>query len=89
MPDSLFPTSAEYYHQRVEWIRQAAGTRFDDLELQCLTFVVQIVPDRRDAVAIIRQTSRAERDLLDRRHLHRLKVPHERQPLRRAAVGCR
>jgi probable F420-dependent oxidoreductase len=43
-------TTAEYYHQRVEWIRQAAGDRFDQIELQCLTFVVQIVPNRREAV---------------------------------------
>jgi probable F420-dependent oxidoreductase len=43
-------TTAEYYHQRVEWIRQAAGERFDQIELQVLTFVVQIVPNRREAV---------------------------------------
>ncbi len=46
----LETTAAEYYHQRIEWIRQAAGTRFDELELQCLTFLVQIVPDRKDAL---------------------------------------
>ncbi|MHB1711650.1 MAG: TIGR03621 family F420-dependent LLM class oxidoreductase, partial [Acidimicrobiales bacterium] len=33
-------TGAEYYHRRVEWIRRAAGERFDQIELQCLTFVV-------------------------------------------------
>jgi probable F420-dependent oxidoreductase len=49
-PEVLETTSAEYYHQRIEWIRQAAGQRFDDLELQCLTFLVQIVPDRQAAV---------------------------------------
>ncbi len=43
-------TTAEYYRQRVQWIREAAGERFDQLELQCLTFVVQIVPNRREAV---------------------------------------
>jgi probable F420-dependent oxidoreductase len=43
-------TSAEYYHQRVDWIRQAAGARFDSLELQCLTFLVQIVPNRDEAI---------------------------------------
>jgi hypothetical protein len=31
-------------------VREAAGARFDDLELQCLTFLVQIVPDREDAI---------------------------------------
>jgi probable F420-dependent oxidoreductase len=50
-PEVLETTSAEYYHQRVDWVRQAAGERFDQLELQCLTFLVQIVPDREEAVA--------------------------------------
>jgi probable F420-dependent oxidoreductase len=50
-PEVLETTSAEYYHQRIEWIRQAAGKRFDELELQCLTFLVQIVPDRTEAIA--------------------------------------
>jgi probable F420-dependent oxidoreductase len=50
-PEVLETTTADYYHQRIEWIRQAAGDRFDDLELQCLTFLVQIVPDRKEAVA--------------------------------------
>jgi probable F420-dependent oxidoreductase len=49
-PEVLETTSAEYYHQRVQWVRQAAGERFDDLELQCLTFIVQIVPDRDEAI---------------------------------------
>ena len=47
----LATTTAEYYDQRIDWIREAAGDRFDDLELQCLTFLVQIVPDRDDAIA--------------------------------------
>ncbi len=50
-PEVLETTTAEYYHQRIEWIRQAAGTRFDELELQCLTFLVQIVPDRTEALS--------------------------------------
>jgi probable F420-dependent oxidoreductase len=50
-PEVLETTTAEYYHQRVAWIREAAGDRFDQLELQVLTFLVQIVPDREDAVA--------------------------------------
>jgi probable F420-dependent oxidoreductase len=49
-PEVLETTSAEYYHQRIEWIREAAGPRFDQLELQCLTFLVQIVPDREAAI---------------------------------------
>ena len=50
-PEVLETTSAQYYHQRIEWIRRAAGARFDQLELQVLTFLVQVVPDRHDAVA--------------------------------------
>ncbi len=49
-PEVLSTTTAEYYDQRIAWIREAAGDRFDGLELQCLTFLVQIVPDREDAV---------------------------------------
>ena len=33
------------YDERLAWLRQAAGARFDELELQCLTFAVQVVPD--------------------------------------------
>jgi probable F420-dependent oxidoreductase len=47
----LETTTAEYFHQRVEWVREAAGARFDQLELQCLTFFVQIVPNREEATA--------------------------------------
>jgi probable F420-dependent oxidoreductase len=45
----LETTSAEYYLRRIEWIRESAGQRFDQLELQCLTFIVQIVPNRQEA----------------------------------------
>ncbi len=49
-PEVLETTTAEYYDQRIAWVREAAGARFTELELQCLTFLVQIVPDREDAV---------------------------------------
>ena len=49
-PEVLETTSAEYYHQRVEWIRAAAGERYSSLELQILTFMVQIVPNREEAI---------------------------------------
>ena len=49
-PEVLATTTADYYDQRIAWIREAAGDRFDGLELQCLTFLVQIVPDREDAL---------------------------------------
>ncbi len=50
-PAVLETTTADFYRQRIAWIREAAGPRFDELELQCLTFAVQIVPDRADAIA--------------------------------------
>jgi hypothetical protein len=34
----------------VAWVKEAAGERFDHLEFQCLTFVVQIVDDRQAAL---------------------------------------
>jgi probable F420-dependent oxidoreductase len=37
------------YHERVGWVREAAGERFAQLELQCLTFVVS-VGEARDVV---------------------------------------
>lgn len=42
---------AELYDQRIGWIRDAAGDRFDDLELQVLTFVVAVGGDRDEVAA--------------------------------------
>jgi probable F420-dependent oxidoreductase len=50
-PEVLESALAEYYHPRIGWIREAAGDRYDALELQVLTFLVQIVPDRARALA--------------------------------------
>ncbi|HET6809952.1 MAG TPA: TIGR03621 family F420-dependent LLM class oxidoreductase [Acidimicrobiales bacterium] len=38
------------YDEKVSWVRAAAGARLDDIELQCLTFVVQVGTDRDEAV---------------------------------------
>lgn len=35
----------ERYQERFQWIRDAAGDRFDDIEFQCLTFFVQFTND--------------------------------------------
>jgi probable F420-dependent oxidoreductase len=40
----------EYFQQRLGWIKDAAGARFDDLELQVLTFVTQVVPNKREVL---------------------------------------
>jgi probable F420-dependent oxidoreductase len=49
-PEVLASATVDCYEERLGWIRAAAGDRFDSLELQCLTFVVQFVRDRQAAV---------------------------------------
>jgi probable F420-dependent oxidoreductase len=44
-PEVAATSLVEFYHQRVEWVRAAAGERSDQLELQVLTFLVQVVPN--------------------------------------------
>jgi probable F420-dependent oxidoreductase len=39
----------EYYDRRIGWVRDAAGPRFEGIELQLLTFVIMIVPNRAEA----------------------------------------
>lgn len=41
------------YRERIEWIKEAAGDRFEDIELQVLTFFVQIGVDAPKAAADI------------------------------------
>ncbi len=50
-PEVIATATAERYDERVRWVRAAAGERADELELQCLTFLVQVVADRRAAVS--------------------------------------
>jgi len=45
-PEVAKSSTAPYYRERIGWIREAAGDRFDDLELQCLTFMVAVTDDR-------------------------------------------
>lgn len=44
---------AELYEERIGWIREAAGDRIDDIELQVLTFVVAIDADRDEVAAMM------------------------------------
>jgi len=44
-PEVAQSARGERYTERVQWIRDAAGDRFDDIELQCLTFMVQFTAD--------------------------------------------
>ena len=49
-PEVAESAKAPYFRERIQWIREAAGDRFDDIELQVLTFFVQFVPDRKQAI---------------------------------------
>ena len=40
----------EAFDQRIAWVRQAAGDHFEELELQCLTFVAKVSADARSWV---------------------------------------
>jgi probable F420-dependent oxidoreductase len=44
-------TVAERFRERVEWVREAAGDRLDDLEFQCMALFVQMVPNRDEVLA--------------------------------------
>ena len=44
-PEVVASAGASFYKERLGWIKEAAGSRFDDLELQCLTFLVAVTDD--------------------------------------------
>jgi probable F420-dependent oxidoreductase len=44
-PEVAQSATGDKYRERLQWIRAAAGDRFDDIELQCLTFMVSITDD--------------------------------------------
>ena len=44
---------ADRYRERIGWIREAAGDRFDDIELQVLTFFVSVGADPQETAATI------------------------------------
>ena len=50
-PDAAQSALADVYRERMTWIRAAAGDRFDDLDLQVLTFMTSIVPNRDEVIA--------------------------------------
>jgi probable F420-dependent oxidoreductase len=47
-PEVAAQAVAEKYTERVRWAREAAGERADELELQCWTVNVQVVPNARE-----------------------------------------
>jgi len=48
-PEVAQSARGERFRERIEWIRDAAGPRFDEIELQCLTFLVEFTDDSDDA----------------------------------------
>jgi probable F420-dependent oxidoreductase len=44
-PESIASIAPEHYDRRWQWVREAAGSRLQDIEIQCLTFMVRVVPD--------------------------------------------
>jgi probable F420-dependent oxidoreductase len=42
-PEAIASAAPSYYDERLSWVKEAAGDRFDSLEIQSLTFVVQVV----------------------------------------------
>ncbi len=45
-PEVAATTTAQRFDERIGWIKEAAGDRFDSLELQILTFACSITDDR-------------------------------------------
>jgi probable F420-dependent oxidoreductase len=50
-PEVAAEAVVEKYSDRVRWARDAAGERADDIELQCWTVAVQVVPNAAEVVA--------------------------------------
>ena len=44
-PQSIASLVPDLYDERLRWVRQGAGSRFDAIEIQSLTFVVRVVAD--------------------------------------------
>ena len=49
-PEVAAEAVVDKYAERVRWAREAAGERADDLELQCWTVAVQVVPNANEVV---------------------------------------
>ena len=52
-PEVAKSALGDVYRERIGWIRDAAGARFEQIELQVLTFMTQIVPNRDEVLANI------------------------------------
>jgi alkanesulfonate monooxygenase SsuD/methylene tetrahydromethanopterin reductase-like flavin-dependent oxidoreductase (luciferase family) len=47
-PEVAATAVPERFDERVQWVREAAGDRFDQIELQCHTSFAAIVPNRQE-----------------------------------------
>ncbi len=50
-PELVAEVGPDAFDRRIAWVKEAAGERFGDIELQCLTFVARVSSDARDWVA--------------------------------------
>ncbi|MDA8398636.1 MAG: TIGR03621 family F420-dependent LLM class oxidoreductase [Actinomycetota bacterium] len=48
--------SPAHYMERIDWVREAAGDRFSEIELQCLTFAVKVGPATSEYLDLIATT---------------------------------
>ncbi len=53
-PASIASLAPEHYDRRWQWVRDAAGDRIGEIEVQCLTFMVRVVPD---AARVLQETA--------------------------------
>jgi probable F420-dependent oxidoreductase len=51
--DTAKSAMGDVYRERMQWIRDAAGDRFENLDLQVLTFMTQVVDNRDEVLANI------------------------------------
>src|SRR6516162_2599767 len=52
-PEVAAETVLERYTERIRWVSDAAGDRAGDIELQCWTATVQVVPNAEEALAAL------------------------------------
>lgn len=52
-PDLVDSTSPEAFDERVGWVREAAGDRFDAIEIQGMTLACQVVPNRAETLELL------------------------------------
>ena len=50
-PELVAEVGPDAFDRRIGWVKEAAAERFDDVELQCLTFVARVSSDAREWVA--------------------------------------